>query len=114
MKASEIQQYQSRLSALRDQVRDNVQSSIAALEDEVHPVGEDTKEPSEGLDKEVAVEHNEERIYFQIIAALQRISEGIFGLCAGCGKPIKTERLEAIPYASYCIACEEKAEQESV
>jgi DnaK suppressor protein len=113
MKESEIQQYQNRLLTLRDQVRDNVQSSIDAVEDEVHPVGEDTKEPSEGLDKELAVEHNEENIYFQIVAALQRIDEGIFGLCTGCGKQIKKARLEAIPYAAYCVECEEKVEQKS-
>lgn len=34
-----------------------------------------------------------------------------FGLCERCGKPIPKERLEAIPYARYCVACQTEEER---
>jgi RNA polymerase-binding protein DksA len=39
----------------------------------------------------------------EIDAALQRIEDGTYGICEGCGKPIGAERLSAIPWARYCI-----------
>jgi len=33
-----------------------------------------------------------------------------FGMCERCGKPIDRERLEARPWARYCISCKQKIE----
>lgn len=44
-------------------------------------------------------------------AALQRIREGTFGECVSCGNEINSKRLEAVPWAQYCIACQEKIEK---
>lgn len=41
----------------------------------------------------------------QIDAALERIEEGIFGLCVACGDDISPERLEAVPHAARCRNC---------
>ncbi|HXY71311.1 MAG TPA: TraR/DksA C4-type zinc finger protein [Actinomycetota bacterium] len=37
--------------------------------------------------------------------ALAKLEEGSYGLCDRCGKPIGDERLEAIPWATLCVAC---------
>jgi DnaK suppressor protein len=42
--------------------------------------------------------------------ALRVLQEGRFGECAECGE-IELKRLEAIPWARYCIKCEEAKEQ---
>ena len=42
--------------------------------------------------------------------ALERISAGSFGICAECEGPIGLKRLQALPWASHCIQCQEKAE----
>jgi RNA polymerase-binding protein DksA len=39
----------------------------------------------------------------EIDAALQRIEDGTYGICEGCGKPIGAERLSAIPWTRLCI-----------
>jgi RNA polymerase-binding protein DksA len=44
----------------------------------------------------------------QIDAALRCIHAGTFGTCQTCGKPIAPERLEALPWATDCIACHAK------
>lgn len=46
----------------------------------------------------------------QVDAALLKIEKGEYGICDLCGSPIARERLEAIPYASLCIACQESLE----
>lgn len=38
--------------------------------------------------------------------ALLRIEQGTYGLCDVCGQQIPTERLEALPYALKCVACQ--------
>ena len=38
-------------------------------------------------------------------AALQRIKDGTYGTCAGCGNAINEARLDSIPTASHCINC---------
>lgn len=42
--------------------------------------------------------------------ALERIKEGVYGLCELCRKPMPKLRLRAIPYASLCIPCKRKEE----
>jgi len=43
--------------------------------------------------------------------ALFRLHEGKYGSCARCGEPIHPERLDAVPHAPYCSACQEKEER---
>lgn len=112
MNQTDVERFRERLLGLREQVRGDIQASIDAVVEEVRPVGEDTKEPSEGLDKELVLEHNEEDIYHAVTAALHRIDQGTFGRCVECGKSIPKARLNAIPYTAYCVNCERRIEQE--
>lgn len=41
----------------------------------------------------------------QVRAALKRIENGEYGVCASCGEDISPARLEALPYATLCIRC---------
>ncbi len=45
-----------------------------------------------------------------IEVALQRIESGDFGNCSDCEKPIPQERLVAVPTATRCVPCKEKAD----
>ena len=45
-----------------------------------------------------------------IVEALNRIEEGTFGECERCGGEITIARLKAIPWARYCVGCQEKLE----
>jgi len=44
-------------------------------------------------------------------AALSRVRDGSFGECLHCGREIGAKRLAAIPWAQYCITCQELLEQ---
>ena len=41
----------------------------------------------------------------QIDAALKRIENGSYGICAKCGDPISLERLSAVPATLFCKRC---------
>ena len=46
----------------------------------------------------------------QLQITLNRLEEGSYGVCASCEKRIPLKRLEALPHASRCVACAEKAQ----
>ena len=47
----------------------------------------------------------------QVRAALKRLDEGKYGICARCGKDINPERLKVIPYTTFCVSCQEHLER---
>lgn len=48
-----------------------------------------------------------------IDAAIKRIDDGSYGLCADCGRPVPRKRLEVLPFARRCLACEGVSEKRS-
>ncbi len=44
----------------------------------------------------------------QVEEALERIGAGAYGICDDCGQQISLKRLAAVPWAKYCIVCQEK------
>ena len=55
------------------------------------------RELDEGL------EENADHLISEVESALQRIEDGTYGTCVVCGKSIGVERLEAVPWATFCI-----------
>jgi len=53
---------------------------------------------------------NEQDVLYEIEEALKRIEEGSYGDCLECAKKINLQRLKAVPYATYCVTCQEKKE----
>jgi RNA polymerase-binding transcription factor DksA len=43
--------------------------------------------------------------------ALRRLDRGTYGICEECGKPIEEARLEAVPWARYCVVDQARVEQ---
>lgn len=41
--------------------------------------------------------------------ALDRLNSGDYGVCLSCEEPIPAKRLRALPWARYCISCQETA-----
>ncbi len=41
--------------------------------------------------------------------ALDRLDAGDYGICLACDEPIAPKRLRALPWARYCVACEDNA-----
>jgi DnaK suppressor protein len=54
----------------------------------------------------------EKRKLAQIVDAIDRIEENTYGLCEECGVKIPKARLKVLPFAIYCVECQEKNERE--
>lgn len=65
------------------------------------------------LETTLSIASNESVRLREVLDALQRIEDNKYGICEGIGKPIPKKRLEAIPYARYCIEYQEQIENES-
>ena len=44
----------------------------------------------------------------EIEEALVRLRDGSYGTCLDCGMPVSHKRLEAVPWARYCVSCQER------
>jgi len=42
--------------------------------------------------------------------SLRAIEEGCYGNCIRCHRPIAVKRLPSIPWAAYCVLCQEQFE----
>jgi len=59
----------------------------------------------------LAVSENESRQLLFINEALERIQDDEYGSCQNCEKTINSKRLDAVPWARYCLNCQELLEQ---
>ena len=46
--------------------------------------------------------------------ALVRVKQGSYGECLMCGEMVNPKRLQAIPWARYCVKCQQLAEREEL
>jgi len=47
----------------------------------------------------------------EIARALRKIEEGSYGICEKCGQQLSFDRLEAVPYARFCLKCQDQEEK---
>lgn len=57
------------------------------------------------IDNIIGLVDSERKILVEVNDALRRIEDGTYGICEGRGEPIPKQRLKAIPWARYCVAC---------
>jgi RNA polymerase-binding protein DksA len=70
-------------------------------------LGSETYEQSQNL----GLAEQAFRAIILIDRALERIDQGMYGICETCDRTIAIERLEAIPSAARCADCQSKAER---
>src|SRR5882724_13552319 len=69
---------------------------------------------TDNFDREFALSlvSNEQEALYEIEEALKRLESGTFGVCEMCEKPIRKERLEAVPFAKNCVTCQSTVEKD--
>ena len=107
----DLQKYKKTLLEMRDRSRDEINRMIQVVLDDAEAAEEHDHGVSEWVDKEIALEHTEESMRNEVVAALQRIEEGTYGECEQCGSTIPKVRLDAIPFTRYCVGCERQREE---
>lgn len=79
-------------------------NSLVAVDDEHDPEGSSTAFERQ----HVAALLKQARSHLDALdQALERLEQGSYGRCEGCGDPIPAERLEVRPAATTCVRCAE-------
>jgi DnaK suppressor protein len=58
-----------------------------------------------------SLSNTDREVLQKVDESLVRLETGAFGLCEECSSEINRKRLEAVPWASHCITCQEKIEK---
>jgi DnaK suppressor protein len=105
------QKLRAMLVALRDETYERVRELRNEQGDDIELVPADEMDQARAS-VDVAthaglIARAEERLHY-IDEALGRIEQGRYGTCAQCHEPIGVERLKALPFAVYCVECQQK------
>jgi DnaK suppressor protein len=98
------------LEERRDEIRSRLGALVEIPRDPVAAVsfgkrvGDGTTEAVERLNQTSAARSLDGTLR-AVEAALVRIDDGTYGYCVRCGAEIPAERLEAVPWSPYCLAC---------
>ena len=70
-------------------------------------------EVQHAAERELAIRNldRESNLLRLVRLALRRISDGSYGICMHCEEDINPRRLAAVPWAPYCIQCQEAADR---
>lgn len=70
-------------------------------------------EVQHAAERELAIRNldRESNLLRSVRAALRRMDEGHYGICNHCEEDINPKRLNAVPWAAYCIQCQEIADR---
>lgn len=98
----------AKLVELRDRLaarRQRIDKHIHHRDEPLPPKPEDlaselvNRETMESLDEETEIELH------QVEHALARLDGGLYGVCESCRRPIGSDRLQLVPFATKCVAC---------
>jgi len=113
LSAQEVQIYKQRLLAIRSAIAHTVErmeaSSLQPLAEAAIEIGDGATEES-GLNLELDGLAIQYELGQSALNALDRVEEGLYGLCATCGSDIGRERLDLLPYAIECVRCAGRAD----
>jgi DnaK suppressor protein len=123
MKKSEAVEYKRSLLALRARLRGDVSAladaalrktrsessgDLSSMPIHMADVGTDNFEQEFTLS---LMEHDGTTLE-QIEAALERIEDGLYGVCVACEAKIPKTRLNVLPHTPYCVKCADKQHDE--
>jgi len=80
---------------------------LSAYDNHPADLGSETFERS----KDLGIKDNERVLLNNVEQALKKIDRGTYGRCDHCGGMIATDRLEALPWATQCMECQQNTDQ---
>lgn len=114
MTKKDLEKYRRLLDEKKTSLTDEMAKTRSAEE-------ETTEEATQDIADKAVSSYTREFLYsltdserttaLRIDEALVRIADGAYGFCVSCGTPISEKRLTAVPWAPYCLDCQELAEK---
>ena len=111
LKAKEAKEIKEKLLKERELIVQKLNGNDLSIDDSETPDPVDLAVRNYSTNVMLAVSENESRQLALIDEALRRVEEKEYGECQNCGKEVNPKRLSAIPWARYCIDCQQLVEQ---
>lgn len=112
---SEKTVYKKKLAEAKNQIIRKIGQTFSESNEIETDVAQDLADKAESsYTKEflLNLSDTERRQLLQIDEAIRTLDKGNYGLCQNCGQAISKKRLEALPWATHCIDCQQKLERE--
>jgi DnaK suppressor protein len=101
-----LEEFRRTLEAKRRELMSNTSDRD---EIRIENAAEDFDRLQQQLNREVAIRNldRESTLLKSVQSALARIEDESFGICLRCDEEIPEKRLNALPWAAYCVKCQE-------
>jgi DnaK suppressor protein len=111
MTAANLKKIKERLLNEREILIEKLKGNDLSIDDSETPDPVDLAVRNYSKNVMLAVSENESRQLVLVDEALLRVEDDEYGNCQNCEKSINQKRLAAIPWARYCLDCQELVEQ---
>jgi DnaK suppressor protein len=110
MTKTELGKFKKILETKRDELERIVRNRDAITIEKSADALDEVQHASE---RELAIRNldRESNLLRNVRLALRRIEDGSFGICLHCEEEISPKRIAAVPWAPYCIQCQEQADK---
>lgn len=110
MTKTEMNKYKAILQTKQDELEQIVRNRDAITIEKSADALDEVQHASE---RELAIRNldRESNLLRNVRSALRRIEDGSFGTCLHCEEEISPKRVAAVPWAPYCIQCQEQADR---
>src|SRR5450432_4340322 len=110
MNQTELNKYKAMLEARRAELARGLRNREDIAIEKTPDALDEVQHASE---RELAIRNldRESNLLRNVRLALRRINDGSFGTCLHCEEDISPKRTDAVPWAAFCIQCQEQADK---
>lgn len=114
MDKMKVKSYRDRLLARRESLFSQMREAEMSNRERNLEVSRDPADmAADAYTKELlsSMSANDRNLLQMIDEALERVERGEYSECVNCGEPVSEKRLDAVPWARYCLKCQDMQER---
>jgi DnaK suppressor protein len=114
MDKRKVKTYRDKLLARRESLFSQVtEAEMSSRERDLEATQDPADMAANAYTKEllISMSANDRKLLQLIDEALERGERGEYGECVNCGEPLAEKRLDAVPWARYCLKCQDLQER---
>jgi len=114
MDKRKVKTYRDKLLARRESLFSQVtEAEMSSRERDLEATQDPADMAANAYTKEllISMSANDRKLLQLIDEALERVERGEYGECVNCGEPLAEKRLDAVPWARYCLKCQDLQER---
>ena len=114
MDKRKMKAYRDKLLARRESLFSQVtEAEMSSRERDLEATQDPADMAANAYTKEllISMSANDRKLLQLIDEALERVERGEYGECVNCGEPLTEKRLDAVPWARYCLKCQDLQER---